>query len=47
MMENEVLDQAGVMNVANLPTLDEYKSKYKDRIKQRPIRDLFKSLGII
>lgn len=31
----------------NLPTLDEYKSKYKDRIKQRPIRDLFKSLGII
>ena len=22
-MENEVLDQAGVMNVANLPTLDE------------------------
>ena len=26
MMENEVLDQAGVMNVANLPTLDEARA---------------------
>ena len=26
MMENEVLDQAGVMNVASLPTLDEARS---------------------
>ena len=25
-MENEVLDQAGVMNVANLPTLDEARA---------------------
>lgn len=41
--------ELGVSNsqFKNLPTLDEYKSKYKDRIKQRPIRDLFKSLGII
>ena len=27
MMENEILDQAGVMNVANLPTLDEARAK--------------------
>ena len=26
MIENEVLDQAGVMNVANLPTLDEARA---------------------
>ena len=26
MMENEILDQAGVMNVANLPTLDEARA---------------------
>ena len=25
-MENELLDQAGVMNVANLPTLDEARA---------------------
>ena len=25
-MENEILDQAGVMNVANLPTLDEARA---------------------
>ena len=25
-MENEVLDQAGVLNVANLPTLDEARA---------------------
>ena len=27
MMDNEVLDQAGVLNVANLPTLDEARAK--------------------
>ena len=27
-MDNEILDQAGVQNVANLPTLDEARAKY-------------------
>ena len=30
-----------------LPTLDDYSSRYKGRIKQRPIRDLFKKRGIL
>ena len=27
MMDNDILDQAGVQNVANLPTLDEARAK--------------------
>lgn len=30
-----------------LPTLDDYSNRYKGRIKQRPIRDLFKKMGIL